>query len=325
LLLDKTEIKFSNEPIFQDGANWGESHDWYWKGIRCHWRFLGENNKKPILLLHGFGASSAHWRHNAQPLASAGYCVYGLDLVGFGESEQPKIEKIDNKIWARQVADFIEEIVQTKKHRKAILIGNSLGGLTALTTVCFYPELVSAVVAAPLPDPALMQSPQLIKSFWWKKLQHKLVKVFFHLLPLEILIPLISQTRLIKIALQAAYYHSIKSDKALLKIVAKPAQRRTAARALRAMCIGMSTRPQDITAPALLDELQSRVNRSPLLLIWGRKDKLVPLQISKTLLVQYSWLNLDVFDKTGHCPHDESPKQFNEKVLKWLDTNLRDN
>ena len=150
----------------------------------------------------------------------------------------------------------------------------------------------------------------------------KLVKVFFHLLPLEILIPLISHTGLIKVALQGAYHHSIKSDKALLKLVAKPAQRPTAARALRAMCIGMSTRPQHITAPALLDELQSRIKRPPFLLIWGRADKLVPLQISKKLLIKYPWLNLDIFEKAGHCPHDESPKQFNGKVLKWLDTNL---
>lgn len=328
MLLDKTEIKFANQAIYKGDAKWGESNNWYWQGIRCNWRLLGKQNKRPILLLHGFGASSDHWRHNAQPLASAGYRVYGLDLIGFGDSEQPtkkKIPKLDNEIWSKQVADFLEAVVQTKSFGKAILIGNSLGGLTALTTVCFHPELVSAVIAAPLPDPALMQPSKLSKPFWWTKLRDQLATVFFQLLPLEILIPLISRTGLIKIALQAAYHHSIKLDRTLLKLVAKPAQKPTAARALRAMCIGMSTRRKEITAPELLNELQKRVNRTPFLMIWGKQDKLVPLQISKKLLIQYPWLNLVVFDKTGHCPHDESPKQFNEKVLKWLNTNLGEN
>ena len=275
--------------------------------------------------MHGFGASSSHWRHNAEPFASAGFRVYALDLIGFGESEQPsqkKVPKLDNQFWSNQVIAFLEEVIQTKEHGKAVLIGNSLGGLTALTTVYFRPELVSAVVAAPLPDPAFMQQIACNESLWWEQLRKKLLKLFFHLLPLEIFVPLISRTILIKIALQGAYHRSIKLDNELQKLVAKPAQKSTAARALRAMCIGMSTRKNAITAPELLTDLKARKNRSPILLIWGKKDRLVPLDISKQLLIQHPWLNLCVLKETGHCPHDESPKQFNEQVLKWLETNL---
>ena len=38
------------------------------------------------MLLHGFGASSDHWRNNAYFLEKAGFRVYSLDLIGFGES-----------------------------------------------------------------------------------------------------------------------------------------------------------------------------------------------------------------------------------------------
>ena len=130
-----------------------------WKGYRCHWRVLGDP-KAP-------GDGSAAWvRCQQQPLASqrsaslprAGYRVYGLDLIGFGRSEQPGLHphiRLDNRLWARQLAAFLEQVVQ----QPAVLVGNSLGGLTALTTAVFRPEWVTtAVVAAPLPDPALMQA-----------------------------------------------------------------------------------------------------------------------------------------------------------------------
>ena len=114
--MDEADNIGTNQAIYKDDHKWGKSQNWYWKGLRCHWRVLGENNQKPILLLHGFGASSSHWRNNAGPLASAGFRVFGLDLIGFGDSEQPrqkKIPKLDNQFWAEQVAGFLEEVIQT--------------------------------------------------------------------------------------------------------------------------------------------------------------------------------------------------------------------
>lgn len=41
-----------------------------------------------VLLVHGYGASSYHWRYNIPALADAGYHVYAIDLLGFGYSEK---------------------------------------------------------------------------------------------------------------------------------------------------------------------------------------------------------------------------------------------
>ncbi len=323
--MDKSVTKSSSEFISKDGSEWGEAKQWYWEGIRCHWRVLGRDNQKPLLLLHGFGASSSHWRHNAAPLAASGFCVYGLDLIGFGESEQPsqkKVPKLDNQIWAEQVAAFLEQVVKTREHGAAVIIGNSLGSLIALTTLFFKPELVSAVIASPLPDPALMQPTISSRTLWWGEIRNFLVKIFFHILPLEILVPLVSRTVIIKTALQAAYHSSIKSDKELQRLITKPAKKKTAARVLRSMCIGMATRKREITAPVLLSQISRRSTHSPILLLWGRQDNLVPLMIGKQLVKIHPWLDLFVIDETGHCPHDESPIQFNQIVLNWLATSL---
>ncbi len=313
--------KLKREIFANKNANWGRESLWVWNDFFCHWRETGYENKKSILFLHGFGASSSHWRYNANYFAKRGFRVYALDLLGFGKSDQPgtnQIRKLDNELWARQVAAFIKEIIWIQaKNEKTILIGNSLGALVALTTAAFYPELVESVVAAPLPDPALIQN-QKNQSEWLISTKNFIIKILFKLLPLELIISLIIRTNLINIAIQSAYNCSIKKDKELKKIIIKPAQRKSAARALRAMCIGMATRRNEVTAPFLLKRINAFQNKLPILLLWGRQDKFVPLKIGKELKKQYQWLSLSVFDDIGHCPHDEAPSTFNKSVLNWL-------
>ena len=320
-----TDFQTAERAIQETGADWGESHDWYWQGLRCHWRVLGAEDARPLVLIHGFGASSAHWRHNAAPLKAAGFRIYSLDLIGFGASAQPGLKqfrRLDNRLWGKQLAAFLEQIVQASPSQQAVLIGNSLGALTALTTAAFRPDLVGAVVAAPLPDPALVEPLSFRPTRWWRRLKHKLIAIIFRLLPLELIVPLIARTPLLKAALQMGYHHSIQLDHELLHLIAQPARRPSAARALRAMCVGMTLRPVGCTAPRLLKRLASRPDRPPILLLWGREDRFVPLKIGHRLQHQYPWITLSVLDETGHCPHDESTQAFDQAVLSWLNLNL---
>ncbi len=302
--------------------DWGEKKYWSWQGISCHWRVLGKEHKKTILLLHGFGACSKHWRNNANFFVSAGFRVYGLDLIGFGSSEQPKPKKLnqlDNKVWSNQVAAFLKEIIKSDLNNKTVLIGNSLGSLTAITTLAYNQELVSAVIAAPLADPSLMGKSNIKLPNFLKKLNLFFIKYFFKLLPLEIILPIITKSKLLNIALQFAYKKNIKLDYDLKRIVKHPAERSSAARALRSMCIGMSSRKKEDTAPELLKLIRDSPNRRPILLIWGKEDRLVPFFVAKNLKKLHPWIDLFLINSSGHCPHDECPDIFNRSVLNWLD------
>tara|TARA_Y100001968_G_scaffold319635_1_gene351476 strand:+ start:390 stop:1343 length:954 start_codon:yes stop_codon:yes gene_type:complete len=306
---------------------WGDSNIWYWQGFKSYWQVTGDFNKPPMVLIHGFGASSSHWRRNALDFAEAGFCVYGIDLIGFGKSEQPgprKLSKIDNEFWAKQLIAFIQQIVLIESNfKKVILIGNSLGSLAALTAVGMRMDLVSAMISAPLPDPALMINNFRFSSIKiLQRIKYFVFKVFFKLLPLELIVPLISYTKIINFALQTAYNKSIKKDKVLTAIVTQPARRKTAPRALRSMCIGMSTRATNITAPRLLKTIANSESRIPILLVWGREDRLVPFSVARKLIKSNPWLDLLVLEDAGHCPHDESPHEFNENVIQWLKCNL---
>ena len=263
-------------------------------------------------MLHGFGAASGHWRHTAPQLAQAGWRVFSLDLLGFGASDQPA-RRLDNRVWALQVNAFLQQVVQ----QPAVLIGNSLGGLSALTAAVLQPHRVRAVVAAPLPDPALVQPIKARRSPWQRRWQRWLTTLALRLLPLELLVPLIARTPLLRLGLQGAYQQSIRDDRDLLQLIARPARRRTAARALRGMSLGMALRPRGATAPALLQRLQA-----PLLLVWGRQDRFVPLSIGRAISTAHPSVDLAVIENCGHCPHDEQPERLLELVLPWLDRNL---
>ena len=152
-----------------------------------------------------------------------------------------------------------------------------------------------------------------------RRLQRLLVVGLLRLLPLELIVPLISRTPLLRAGLQGAYRRSVANDRELLQLIAAPARRATAARSLRAMSIGMALRPRGATAPALLGQLNGRL---PLLLVWGRQDRFVPLAIGRTTAERHPWLSLQVIDQTGHCPHDETPDAFLQAVLPWLDRSL---
>lgn len=295
-------------------ADWGDQRVWRWRGHRCHWRVIGPPDGPSLLLLHGFGASSSHWRRTAPRLAALGWQVYSLDLLGFGASDQPA-RPLNNAVWGHQVCSFLKQVIQ----RPAVLVGNSLGGLTALTAAVLQPTWVQAVVAAPLPDPALLTPVPRRQARWTRRWSRKLLRISLRLLPLEWLIPLILRTPLLRKGLQGAYFMRIAEDQELLALIGRPARRPTAARALRGMCLGMAIRPHAITAPALLRTLQR-----PLLLIWGRQDRFVPLSIAESIRKEHPGVALEVLEECGHCPHDEVPDRFIDVLMPWLDRNLGD-
>ncbi|MBM5798109.1 MAG: alpha/beta fold hydrolase [Cyanobacteria bacterium M_surface_7_m2_040] len=291
-------------------AGWGSAQLWSWRGMACHWRVLGERQRPALVLLHGFGAGSGHWRRNAAPLAAAGWCVYGLDLIGFGASSQPA-GRLDNRLWAQQVQAFAEQVVQAP----VVLVGHSLGGLVALSCGVWWPAWVRAVVAAPLPDPSLLMPPRRPgrRRPWRRRLKRLMVRLLCRLLPLELIVPLLAHSPLLALGLQLAYSEAVIGDQELLRVIARPARRPTAVRALRAMSIAMALRPFAATARALLPRLQL-----PLLLIWGRDDRLVPLEVGeqcRRLRPDLSWEELE---RCGHCPHDERAEAFNQLLLHWL-------
>ena len=298
----------------------GCSNYWNWNGFKIFWSVKGEENINPIILIHGFGASSKHWRNNSNYFVKKGYSVYLLDLIGFGNSAQPGIKeigKLDNGIWCNQVNDFIQQVIRPKTSNKVVLIGNSLGSLVALTCAVYLKNEILSVIASPLPDPLVINEKESKVNLTFEKIKTKIVRIFFIIFPIEIVLFLINKLGLIKLGLNSAYYKKCRIDKKLIDIVTKPVLRKTAARSLRAMCIGMSSRGKKLKASYLLEQL-SYSKKVPLLLLWGEKDNFIPLFLGKKIAKFHRWVELKIISNSGHCVHDEDPSLFNKISYEWI-------
>ena len=94
-----------------------------------------------ILLIHGFGASTDHWRFNI-PVLSNKYEVHAIDLLGFGKSPKPEDVEYSGSLWKDQVIAYVRE----KINKPTIIVGNSLGGYAALAAGAELKELSAGVI-----------------------------------------------------------------------------------------------------------------------------------------------------------------------------------
>ncbi|MFO7545040.1 MAG: alpha/beta fold hydrolase [Trueperaceae bacterium] len=98
---------------------------------------------RPVVMIHGIGGGSSlfQYRFNAPEVASAGYRVYALDLVGFGRSTRPAV-RLDADTMVAQVTAFLEDVVG----EPAVLVANGLSAAHAIRVAATHPELVSGLV-----------------------------------------------------------------------------------------------------------------------------------------------------------------------------------
>jgi pimeloyl-ACP methyl ester carboxylesterase len=96
---------------------------WTWRDYQIHYVKAGQNtDRPPILLVHGFGASTDHWVKNIAGLQDE-FEVWAIDLLGFGRSTKAD-EQYSGDLWSNQIHDFIQEVIG----RPAVIVGNSIGG-----------------------------------------------------------------------------------------------------------------------------------------------------------------------------------------------------
>ncbi len=293
---------------------------WNWHGFKICWSVSGEDNEIPIIFLHGFGASRKHWRSNLGYFAKRNFASYSLDLIGFGDSDQPgirQIGKLNNEIWCNQVKDFIEQVIKPKNSRKVILIGNSLGSLVALTCAVSIEDQIATVIASPLPDKIQENKKVSTNKPLLKKFKDRFIKIFFIFFPLEIFLFLITKFGVIRLGLNSAYFKKDNIDRELIDLITKPVLRKTSARSLRAMCFGMSSRDKKLEASYLLSKLCAS-KKVPFLLIWGDKDNFIPLFLGKKIANLHRWVKLKIVPNSGHCIHDEDPSIFNKISYEWI-------
>lgn len=100
---------------------------------------FGALQNPPLIILHGFFASSRNWRQIAEKLATD-FCVYVLDARNHGNS--PHCEIMDYEAMADDVVHFITQ----NALQNVTLLGHSMGGKTAMCLALNYPDLIENLI-----------------------------------------------------------------------------------------------------------------------------------------------------------------------------------
>ena len=280
---------------------------WMWRGFPITYQTQGSQGPA-IICIHGFGASSGHWRKNLPVWGESCRC-YAIDLIGFGGAAKPTPgEEIDYtfETWAQQVADFCQEIVGTP----AFLVGNSIGCIVAMQTAVNYPNLALGVAAINF-SLRLLHERKRDTLPWYQRLgtpifQQILTKTFFG----KLFFQQIAKPRVIRNILLQAYQRSEAVSDELVNMLLKPAQDVGAADVFLAFTsYSQGPLPED-----LLPHLTC-----PTIVLWGTKDPWEPVDMGRALVEQFTTVDQFIpLEGLGHCPQDEAPEVVNPIVLDWI-------
>lgn len=259
--------------------------------VKLHCTDMGSGD--PVVMIHGGGPGATGWSNynrNAEALA-ARHRVIIIDLPGYGKSEKPTFPPGLFAFYAGAVRGLLDALEIEKAH----LVGNSLGGLTSLKFALDYPDRLNRLVlmgagAFSIFSPMPTQGLQLLLQYYdgdgptIEKLA-AFVKVMVWD-PSEVTDGL----------LEERFEASIQPD-----ILARPP-------------FGRGALPS--FEPIWREDL-SQI-RSSTLLLWGRDDRVVPLDSAFLPLKQIPDCQLHVFSQCGHWVQWERAEAFNRLVLDFL-------
>ena len=260
-----------------------------------------------ILLIHGFGASTDHWRYNF-PALSKFYEVHALDLLGFGRSSKPGGLKYGGPLWRDQVVAYIKE----KIGRPTVLVGNSLGGYAALAAGSALGEEAAGVVLLNAAG-RFSEEKKSSKTFLSKFTQFVGGGLLKDPFVQRLIFENLRRPSTIRRTLNQVYIDKKNVDDELVNAIRKPSLDSGAFQVFRSVFEPGGPPGQP------LDELFSQL-KSPLLLLWGNRDPWMNAPGKRDVFRRYTPKETkEVILDAGHCPHDEVPDQVNEALLNWLE------
>jgi pimeloyl-ACP methyl ester carboxylesterase len=216
--------------------------------------------------------------------------VIAPDLPGHGESAKPD---------APYTIDFYAGVVRTLARElgveQAVVAGSSLGGKIALELACWYPRFVRALVlAAPAAEYAR------------------------GLRPFGKAIQALSRPTVMRLALERALEQTFH-DRTRVGHLRR--QQILAARLAAPDFADFARAVARSVGGVLAAEAQPlRCISQPVLVVWGREDRIIPMHRSAALVRAIPHARLRIVDRCGHIAMLEQPAEFNRHLAAFLES-----
>lgn len=306
--LDDTEVRKPLQRRFET---------YVWRGYNINYRDVGIESGRPVLFIHGFGASINHWRKNIPSLESTGELrVFAIDLIGLGASDKASPSEVTYSIdlWSDLVGDFINETKVMAEDSRWTLIGNSIGSLVSL-------QVASKLGRSKIRSCALMNCAGGMVSFryseltWFQALLYRAFNLlFFNKIVGRWVFNYVRQPNVLTSILGQVYMDKTAVDDTLVEIIGSPAGDEGACDVFLAIINGdAGPRPE---------ELLREIEWCPILVLWGENDPWTPLisgaHPGAKFPDYHSGLILKTFKNTGHCLHDEYSDLVNGELVPFV-------
>lgn len=261
---------------------------------RLHYNEAGDGH--PVIMLHGSGAGATGWsnfRPNIPYLAES-FRVIALDAPGWGRSQPGLPEHYDHP-------NAVLELMDALEIERAALVGNSMGGSTAITFASRYPDRISHLVT--MGAGSLMEIPTMFGAGDGPSEGLKILFQAYREPTLE------NMMRVAEImTFDPANATQELARQRLDNALANPVH-------LENFLQGLAT-----GGPVRNRATQSDVVRitAPTLLIHGRDDRVVSYEYSLRLLPMIANSRLVLVNRCGHWVQLEHTDEFNRLVTDFI-------
>ena len=259
-------------------------------------------NQITLVFIHPLALHSEVWKYQWQYFKKF-YSLVAVDLPCFGESLLTEREKPTPAYFQSVIARFLKKL----NLPSIILLGNSLGGAISLSV---YPKIRKNIRGIVLISALTKEGAD---SGFFKRLGSRINRSgsFVHRVS-HLIAPIAPVKRILQILFKLTFEPSLTTLKEegfqdyLEQYYSETETIRQLLEVLRYL-----------DGWEFLDTILPKI-KVPVLIVWGRKDKILPLKSAKLLRKKIVGSELVIMPDSGHMPYLEKPEEFNKQIEVFL-------
>lgn len=246
----------------------------------------------PLVLVHGFGASTYSWRR-VMPRLAESFRVVAVDLSGFGYTQRPR----DRARYTREAqGELILSVMDALGFETAHLMGHSYGGGISLWIAWKHPERLRSLVLVDSSAPTYANDRRSeLASF------RPLTALFLRTWALR------------PSTVRKSLLRSFHDDSLVTPELVDAYWQRVRIEGVVNSYYGLTIPIQGPVDTVVLDEI-----RVPALVVWGAQDTLISVESGRRAAARMPHAEFAVIDESGHIPMEERPEELLGLVLPFL-------
>lgn len=252
---------------------------------------------EPLVLIHGFGASTYSWR-KVMPALAESFRVVALDLSGFGYTQRPRTFASYTR---EGQAELILKVMDALGFDSAHLMGHSYGGGLTLWIASRHPERVRSMVLVDSSAPTYANDRRSRAASL-----RPLVSIFLR--------SVVLRPGSVRKALLRSFYDDSLVTPELVREYFD-----------RLRIEGVIDAYHGLTAPAPASKGGVDLAKIdvPALVVWGAEDVVISKELGRNAAARLPRGEFALMEKTGHIPMEERPEELLRIVLPFLDRQRR--